>query len=122
MQSIPQISTNSPLASAIPVTWVIIVGIIFELISDLRRWRSDRKVNNYEVKRVYQKEKGKLEMAPTRSADLNVGDIIVLQHDDLIPADCVVLQNDDPTGQCFINTSQLDGERNLKPKLAPRMI
>lgn len=48
--------------------------------------------------------------------------MIVLDHDTFIPADCVILQTDDPNGQCFINTSQLDGERNLKPKLAPRMI
>ena len=46
----------------------------------------------------------------------------MLDHDDFIPADCIILETDDPTGQCFINTSQLDGERNLKPKLAPRMI
>ena len=36
-------------------------------------------------------------------------------------ADCVVLSTDDPNGQCYISTSQLDGERNLKPKLAPTL-
>lgn len=52
---------------------------------------------------------------------MQVGDIIVLQDGSQIPADCVVLQTDDPLGQCYINTSQLDGERNLKPKLAPKI-
>ena len=49
--------------------------------------------------------------------------MILLQQDELIPADCIVLQTESHApGQCFINTSQLDGERNLKPKLAPSMI
>lgn len=55
------------------------------------------------------------------SAELHVGDIIVMDDECIIPTDCIVLQTDDPSGQCFINTSQLDGERNLKPKLAPRI-
>lgn len=38
-----------------------------------------------------------------------------------IPADCLVLSTEDSLGQCYINTSQLDGERNLKPKLAPKI-
>ena len=86
------------------MAWVIIVGILFELVSDLRRWRSDRKVNGLKVARVFYSN-GKLECADTVSAALKVGDVVRLQSDDLIPADCVVLQNDDPTGQCFINTS-----------------
>ena len=34
-------------------------------------------------------------------------------------ADCLLLYANDKNGQCYINTSQLDGERNLKPKQAP---
>jgi hypothetical protein len=49
MQSVSQISTNSPLASLIPVSWIIGMGMLFELIADLRRWMSDRQVNNYPV-------------------------------------------------------------------------
>ena len=48
-----------------------------------------------------------------------VGDVIKLQNGDTLPADCVVLSTDDPLGQCYISTSNLDGERNLKTKLAP---
>jgi len=47
LQSIPAISTNSPLASFIPVGWVIIMGMVFELVSDLRRYSSDKETNNY---------------------------------------------------------------------------
>ena len=98
------------------------MGILFELVSDHRRWRSDRKVNKYKVKRLHQTQPGKIERMDVDTQHLRVGDVIVLDHDNFIPADCIILQTDDPNGQCFINTSQLDGERNLKPKLAPRMI
>ena len=43
LQTFPSISTNSPLASLIPVIWVMLLGIVFELIADLRRWSSDKK-------------------------------------------------------------------------------
>ena len=44
--------------------------------------------------------------------------------DEIIPADCLVLTsgnadtNANNNGQCFISTGSLDGERNLKPKMA----
>jgi len=77
LQSIPAISTNSPLASFIPVGWVIIMGMIFELVSDLRRYSSDKKVNNQEIERVIKTGSG-IEKRMTFSENLKVGDIIVL--------------------------------------------
>ena len=52
LQMIPSISTNSPLASIIPVSWVILLGILFELIADLRRWQADRKQNRQPIHKV----------------------------------------------------------------------
>ena len=37
---------------------------------------------------------------------------------DEIPADCILIKTEDKDGKAFVKTSQLDGERNLKPKLA----
>ena len=45
----------------------------------------------------------------------------MLKNNGLVPADCLVLSTSDPLGQCYINTETLDGERNLKPKLAPQL-
>ena len=45
--------------------------------------------------------------------------MIILNNNDMISADCVVISTDDPLGQCYISTSNLDGEKNLKAKLAP---
>ena len=45
LQTIPSISTNSPLASLVPVAWTMSMGIIFEMIADIRRWKQDNKTN-----------------------------------------------------------------------------
>jgi magnesium-transporting ATPase (P-type) len=50
--------------------------------------------------------------------DAIVGDLIRIEEMDLIPADIVVLCSSSPTGECYIETSSLDGEKNLKPKMA----
>lgn len=52
-----------------------------------------------------------------RSEHLKVGDILELSDDSIVPTDCLLLSTEDARGECFVQTSQLDGERNLKPKL-----
>ncbi|KAM0786967.1 hypothetical protein ACM66B_002385 [Microbotryomycetes sp. NB124-2] len=47
---------------------------------------------------------------------LEVGDVILLKENEQIPADVVVLSSSDPDGVCFIETKNLDGETNLKPR------
>lgn len=47
---------------------------------------------------------------------LEVGDIVLLKENDQIPADLAVLSTSDPDGVCFIETKNLDGETNLKPR------
>ena len=47
---------------------------------------------------------------------LEVGDIVLLKENDQIPADIVVLSSSDPEGVCFVETKNLDGETNLKPR------
>lgn len=45
-----------------------------------------------------------------------VGDIIRLSSGDAIPADLLLLYTSDPSGVAFVDTSNLDGETNLKPR------
>ena len=49
---------------------------------------------------------------------LEVGDVVLLRENDQIPADIVVLSTSDADGQCFVETKNLDGETNLKPRRA----
>jgi len=43
-----------------------------------------------------------------------VGDILVLNRNDRVPADCILLWTNDPAGTTFIRTDQLDGETDWK--------
>eukprot|EP01133_Synstelium_polycarpum_P007005 gene7005-8136_t len=54
-----------------------------------------------------------------RSQDIMVGDIIHLENDAEVPCDMVLLLTADPEGTCFVQTSNLDGETDLKTRLAP---
>jgi phospholipid-translocating ATPase len=49
---------------------------------------------------------------------LEVGDIVLLRENDQVPADIVVLSTSDPDGLCYLETKNLDGETNLKPRRA----
>jgi phospholipid-translocating ATPase len=49
---------------------------------------------------------------------LEVGDVVLLRENDQVPADIVVLSTSDPDGVCYLETKNLDGETNLKPRRA----
>lgn len=58
---------------------------------------------------------------PTRaipSSKIRVGDLLVLEKNQRIPADLVLLRTSDVSGTCFIRTDQLDGETDWKLKVA----
>ncbi|KAG8905464.1 hypothetical protein FRB99_008905 [Tulasnella sp. 403] len=47
---------------------------------------------------------------------LDVGDIVLLRDNEQIPADIIVLSTSDADGLCYVETKNLDGETNLKPR------
>lgn len=53
-----------------------------------------------------------------------MGDIIKLQDGELVPADMILLTTEGKgsQGEAFNRTASLDGETNLKPKLAIKSI
>ena len=97
------------------------MGIIFEGVTDVRRFSADKKVNLQQVTKIRQSPSGKLEEELATAQELKVGDIVKLETNAFIPADCIILQAEDRLGQCYISTSNLDGERNLKPRFAPKI-
>jgi magnesium-transporting ATPase (P-type) len=50
--------------------------------------------------------------------DIQVGDIVKVENKDSFPADIVMISTSEPQGLCYVETSNLDGETNLKIKRA----
>lgn len=48
--------------------------------------------------------------------DVRVGDLVRLYCNGVIPADILLLHSSDENGNCFIETSNIDGETNLKQR------
>ena len=61
---------------------------------------------------------GKLEHI--NSKDVRVGDIIAVKNKDKFPCDLIILATSSLKGKCYVMTANLDGESNLKAKLAVR--
>ena len=118
MQSFPSISTNSPLASLIPVVFIILLGMLKELYLECKRMKDDKRINTSPCLRSGSVSEAGINFEESQVQFIRVGDILKLKDDDYVPADCVILQVSQENGQCFTQTDALDGERNFKSKLA----
>ena len=119
------IQVNSPIVVLVPTFLIMMIGVTKEFVSELQRWRDDKKINATEVKRLVMP--GSLNFKPTHDglnfekvtlADVKGGDIIRVDDMEQVPADCILLRVEDEKPEAFVKTAALDGERNLKPKLA----
>ena len=117
IQSIPLISPLNSLTAIIPLIFVLGVSMIREFIEDLARYKYDKLSNDEEV--VVLRD-GKF--IKSQSKTLNNGEIVLIYENNTIPADLVVLDSGMGDGQCYVETSSLDGEKNLKLKLANQKI
>lgn len=54
----------------------------------------------------------------TPSSALKVGDMVLLEKNQRVPADMVLLTTSEEEGTCFVRTDQLDGETDWKLKVA----
>ncbi|KAF2077500.1 hypothetical protein CYY_001199 [Polysphondylium violaceum] len=107
------ISPVAPGPSAINLGIVLLINAIKEAYEDFHRYKSDKKIN-HQLAKVVTKE-GFIEKC---WKDLIVGDIVYIENEQQFPADMVLLSTSSElsAGHCYIETSNLDGETNLKCK------
>jgi phospholipid-translocating ATPase len=52
------------------------------------------------------------------SSSIRVGDLVLLEKNQRVPAGLILLRTSDSSGTCFIRTDQLDGETDWKLRVA----
>ncbi|XP_069687692.1 probable phospholipid-transporting ATPase IIB isoform X2 [Periplaneta americana] len=98
-----------------PLTFVLTVTIFREAVDDIRRHRRDKEVNSQKYRRLV-RGRDTSELVP--SSKLRVGDLVIVEKDQRVPADLVLLRTTERSGACFVRTDQLDGETDWKLRLA----
>ncbi|XP_037813863.1 probable phospholipid-transporting ATPase IIA isoform X1 [Lucilia sericata] len=115
-QFIPDIRIGYPYTYWGPLGFVLTVTICREAIDDYRRHQRDREVNSQKYKRLIVSESRGYEMVP--SSKIKVGDIIIVEKNERVPADLILIRTSDKSGSVFVRTDQLDGETDWKLRLA----
>ncbi|RUS74359.1 hypothetical protein EGW08_017882 [Elysia chlorotica] len=110
---IPQVNAFAKEVAALPVFFVLLVTALKDAFEDFRRYRSDKKVNNHTC-RVYSQEERRY--VKKEWSKISPGDFIHLSCNEIIPADILFIHSSDRQGICHIETSNLDGENNLKQR------
>lgn len=118
LQTISIISPLDPSSAWTPLVFVLGLSIIREGMEDYHRHKSDLEMNSKCRCQIYRDGK----FQKIKWADLLVGDIVLVEEMETLPADLIVVSTNLESGICYIETSSLDGEKNLKPKMAPKEI
>ena len=115
LQQIPNVSPTGRYVTLVPFMIILMLSALKEIVEDWKRHRADDKVNNATTN-VLDKDKGKF--IEKKWKDIHVGEIVKVSNGEFFPADLVVLSSSEPKGMCYIETSNLDGETNLKIRTA----
>lgn len=105
LQLIPQISSLTPITTAVPLIVVLAITGIKDAHDDICRHKSDNQVNNRLSELL--KPDGRLVREPWHR--VKVGDIIRIENDQFVAADLMILSTSEPNGFCFVETAELDG-------------
>ncbi|XP_066209607.1 phospholipid-transporting ATPase IC isoform X3 [Saccopteryx leptura] len=113
LQAIPEITTLAWYTTLVPLLLVLGVTAIKDLVDDVARHKMDNEINNRTCEVI---KDGRFKVAKWK--EIQVGDVIRLKRNDFIPADILLLSSSEPNSLCYVETAELDGETNLKFKMA----
>ncbi|KAI5984620.1 hypothetical protein EDD15DRAFT_2307641 [Pisolithus albus] len=121
-QFIPVLKIGFIFTYVAPLAFVLCVTMGKEAYDDYKRYLRDREANSQKYLTLVPHPSHSPDSGPhTRSvpsSSLRVGDLVMLEKNQRVPADMVLLRTSDPSGTCFIRTDQLDGETDWKLRVA----
>ncbi|CAI5499410.1 unnamed protein product [Closterium sp. Naga37s-1] len=103
----------NPITNVLPLVLVLMVSLMKEAFEDRKRYNSDKVINSS----ITECLRGNQWIQTPWSA-VRVGDILRVKSDQYFPADLLCLATTNGDGICYIETSNLDGETNLKIRKA----
>ncbi|CAG8502478.1 453_t:CDS:10 [Ambispora gerdemannii] len=113
IQQIKNVSPTNRYTTLGPLVVVLAATGFKDIMEDYKRHRSDSEVNSRDCNTLL----GNTFVAKGWHS-VKVGDIVRIEGGDFFPADLILLSSSEPEGLCYIETSNLDGETNLKVKQA----
>ncbi|XP_051123436.1 phospholipid-transporting ATPase 1 [Andrographis paniculata] len=113
LNQIPQLAVFGREASILPLAFVLLVTAVKDAYEDYRRHRSDR-IENNRLAWVFSNGK----FGQKKWKDICVGEVIKVSVNDTLPCDMVLLSTSDASGVAYVQTTNLDGESNLKTRYA----
>ena len=109
-------SPMSPWSTLAVLFFVISISVVKNGLEDVRRHAADSQVNGRLAKRMTRDTESVDVFEEVRWKDVRVGDIIEIYNNNEIPADMVLLTTSEPLGSAYVETSNIDGEANMKAK------
>uniref|UniRef100_A0A0D9VTJ6 Phospholipid-transporting ATPase n=1 Tax=Leersia perrieri TaxID=77586 RepID=A0A0D9VTJ6_9ORYZ len=113
LNQVPQLGVFSPVASVLPLAFVLGVTAVKDAYEDWRRHRSDKNENNRTASVMVDGV-----FRPKPWSDIHVGELVRVVANETLPCDMVLVSTSDPTGVAYVQTINLDGESNLKTRYA----
>uniref|UniRef100_A0A8C2ZCX6 Phospholipid-transporting ATPase n=1 Tax=Cyclopterus lumpus TaxID=8103 RepID=A0A8C2ZCX6_CYCLU len=96
----------------VPLGLVLAITIMREAVEEIRCCIRDKEINS----QIYSKLSTR-GTAKVKSSGIQVGDLIIVEKNQRVPADMIFLRTSERNGSCFLRTDQLDGETDWKLRL-----
>jgi magnesium-transporting ATPase (P-type) len=117
LQMIPPISISAGKPTNLPpLLFVIAVSMVKDFFEDRTRQKSDAEENDNKTQVLDEKTERFKEV---QWRDVKIGDVIKVMENDALAADIIITTTASSDNVCYVETKNLDGETNLKPKAAP---
>ena len=105
------LSTKSVSSALIPFLMVIAIGLILDLIEEIKRYRNDLETNG-SLTKIYQNKK----FRNIKWSEIKIGNLIKVKKDEMIPADLFVICSSNKDISFYLQSANIDGETNLKKR------